>query len=155
MKEYLKKGDFCRTKMQNSQILIGGLLQVDDVEGDQVYVHNVPKNAIGSFARLRSRLKKLSCIKLQLPVTDLEWLIRNRPSVITRPSTKRWEDAIDKTEELTSVHRGKYDIAVFYNSRSEISVVVTEPIFWNPYRLSSLRPKAKTVAVRWTNIYVI
>jgi hypothetical protein len=153
--EYLKEGDFVRTKMENSNVLIGGLLMVDDVEGTQVYVHHVPKNSIGSFARLRSRLKKLKCIKLQLPVDDLEWLIKNRPSVITHPSTKRWEDAIDKTEELTSMHRGKYDVTVFYNPHSKISVVVTEPIFWNPYRLSSLRPKEKKVAARWNNIYVI
>ena len=145
MKEYLKEGDFARTKMENSNLLIGGLLMVDDVEGMQVYVHHVPKNSIGSFCRLRSRLKKLSCIKLQMSVEDLEHLIRNRPNALTRKLTTRWEAAIDK----------QYDVAVFYNPHVDISIVVTEPIFWNPFKMSTMRPQAKQVAVRWTNLYAL
>lgn len=145
MKEYLKEGDFVRTKMENSNLLIGGLLMVDDVEGMQAYVHHVPKNSIGSFCRLRSRLKKLSCIKLQMSVEDLEHLIRNRPNVLTRKLTTRWEAAIGK----------QYDVAVFYNPHVDISIVVTEPRFWNPFKISTIRPQAKQVAVRWTNLYAL
>ena len=145
MKEYLKEGDFARTKMENSNLLIGGLLMVDDVEGIQAYVHHVPKNSIGSFCRLRSRLKKLSCIKLQMSVEDLEHLIRNRPNVLTRKLTTRWEAAIGK----------QYDVAVFYNPHVDISIVVTEPRFWNPFKISTIRPQAKQVAVRWTNLYAL
>lgn len=145
MKEYLKEGDFARTKMENSNLLIGGLLMVDDVEGMQVYVHHVPKNSIGSFCRLRSRLKKLSCIKLQMSVEDLEHLIRNRPNTLTRKLTTRWEAAIGK----------QYDVAVFYNPHVDISIVVTEPRFWNPFKISTIRPQAKQVAVRWTNLYAL
>lgn len=145
MKEYLKEGDFVRTKMENSNLLIGGLLMVDDVEGIQAYVHHVPKNSIGSFCRLRSRLKKLSCIKLQMSVEDLEHLIRNRPNTLTRKLTTRWEAAIGK----------QYDVAVFYNPHVDISIVVTEPRFWNPFKISTIRPQAKQVAVRWTNLYAL
>ena len=145
MKEYLKEGDFVRTKMENSNLLIGGLLMVDDVEGMQAYVHHVPKNSIGSFCRLRSRLKKLSCIKLQMSVEDLEHLIRNRPNALTRKLTTRWEAAIGK----------QYDVAVFYNPHVDISIVVTEPRFWNPFKISTIRPQAKQVAVRWTNLYAL
>lgn len=145
MKEYLKEGDFVRTKMENSNLLIGGLLIVDDVEGTQAYVHHVPKNSIGSFCRLRSRLKKLSCIKLQMSVEDLEHLIRNRPNALTRKLTTRWEAAIDK----------QYDVAVFYNPHVDISIVVTEPKFWNPFKISTIQPQAKQVAVRWTNLYAL
>lgn len=145
MKEYLKEGDFVRTKMENSNLLIGGLLMVDDVEGTQVYVHHIPKNSIGSFCRLRSRLKKLSCIRLQMSVEDLEHLIRNRPNALTRKLTTRWEAAIGK----------QYDVAVFYNPHVDISIVVTEPIFWNPFKMSTMRPQVKQVAVRWTNLYAL
>lgn len=145
MKEYLKEGDFVRTKMENSNLLIGGLLMVDDVEGMQAYVHHVPKNSIGSFCRLRSRLKKLSCIKLQMSVEDLEHLIRHRPNALTRKLTTRWEAAIGK----------QYDVAVFYNPHVDISIVVTEPTFWNPFKISTIRPQAKQVAVRWTNLYAL
>ena len=143
--EYLKEGDFVRTKMENSNLLIGGLLMVDDVEGIQAYVHHVPKNSIGSFCRLRSRLKKLSCIKLQMSVEDLEHLIRHRPNVLTRKLTTRWEAAIGK----------QYDVAVFYNPHVDISIVVTEPRFWNPFKMSTMRPQVKQVAVRWTNLYAL
>ena len=141
----LKKGDFVRTKMTNYPSLIGGLLMVDGVEETQVYVHHIPRNEIGSFARLKSKLGKLSCIKLQVSVEDLDHLIVKRPSLFSRKATKKWQDAIDS----------HYDVAVFYNVNVKEAVIVTNPVFWNPYSVCVIQPKKKVVAIKWDNIYIL
>ena len=141
-KEYLKKGDICRTlcsiRTSSKPSVIGGLLMVDEIEGEIAYVHHIPECGIGSFSRLRSRLKKQKTIQLQVSVEDFDWMTKIRPSAFTRKATKKWEAAIKNVY---------YDVAIFYNAARDMKVVVTGPTFWTPY--------ANHVAVRWTNLYVI
>ena len=144
MPQTIKKGDFCKTKSQFG--LIGGLLVVDDVEETQVYVHRVPENGIGSFARLRSNVKVLKSIHLQISKEDAEHLISKRPDRFTRACTPKWEDAIKQDD---------YDVAVFINVAAKIKIVVEKPHFWDPYTKTNLKPKKKMVAVRFNNLYVL
>ena len=144
MPQVIKKGDFCRTKSKFG--LIGGLLVVDDVEETQVYVHRVPENGIGSFARLKSNVKVLKAIHLQISKEDAEYIRACRPDRFTRVSTPKWEDAIKNDD---------YDVAVFTNVAAKIKIVAEKPHFWNPYAKTAFRPTKPMVAVRFNNIYVL
>ena len=143
MPQTIKKGDFCKTKSQFG--LIGGLLVVDDVEETQVYVHRIPENGIGSFARLRSNVKVLKSIHLQISKEDAEYLISRRPDRFTRNRTPKWEGAIKE---------GDYDVAVFVNTAAKIKIIVEHAHFWDPYTKTNLKPKQPMVAVRFNNLYV-
>lgn len=145
-KDYLRKGDFVRTKTREGLSLIGGLLMVDDLEGEMAYVHHVPENGIGSFSRLKSRLKKLNAIHLQLSKEDAEDLVKRRPDRFSRKSTPKWENAIEKDN---------FDIAVFSCISAGIEIVVEKPHFWNPYKLTHFRPETHRVACRWERMIII
>lgn len=144
MPRTIKKGDFCKSKSQFG--LIGGLLIVDDVEETQVYVHRVPENGIGSYARLKSNVRVLKSIHLQISKEDAEHLRSKRPDRFTRASTPKWENAIKNND---------YDVAVFVNTAAKIKIVVEKPHFWNPYSKTAFRPTKPYVAVRFDNIYVL
>ena len=140
----IKKGDFCKSKSQFG--LIGGLLVVDDVRESLIYVHRIPENGIGSYSKLRSGVKVLKAIHLQISKEDAEHISTKRPDRFTRVSTPKWENAIKDDD---------YDVAVFVNTAARIKIVVEKPHFWNPYAKTAFKPKKPMVAVRFSNIYVL